>query len=215
MRVLHHLEQSRSFRILWALEELGVDYEVKFYKRLANFSAPPSLKAVHPLGKAPILSDGENTLAESAVILEYLQQKDDLEGKFKPSSQQDIQQYQYWMHYAEGSLMPLLVMQLVMTKVPEQAPWLIKPIAHKIADGVKGAFIKPRLSDHIQFIEKHLAQHDYFAGSFSFADIQMSFPLEALNSRMKGHYPNIHAFIQRIGQRKAYQQAKAKEQSLG
>ncbi len=113
MITLHHLDQSRSFRILWALEELGLDYEIKFYHRQPNLSAPNELKLIHPLGKAPILTDAEQTIAESAVILEYLQQHYDTQRQFKPQQASAQQAYQYWMHYAEGSLMPLLVMQLV------------------------------------------------------------------------------------------------------
>lgn len=214
MLTLHHLEHSRSFRILWALEELGLDYHIKFYKRLPTFSGPPELKAVHPLGKAPVLTDDEQSIAESAVILEYLQENFDSSKQFLPQTAADRQQYRYWMHYAEGSLMPLLVMQLVMENVPKYVPWLIKPIAQKITGGVKAGFIKPRLKDHIEFLEQHLSVHDYFAGQFSFADIQMSFPLQALQTRLKGKYPNIQAFIQRISSRPAFQRAQQKEQAL-
>jgi glutathione S-transferase len=213
MITLHHLEQSRSFRILWALEELKLSYQIQYYRRLPTLAAPPELKQVHPLGKAPILTDGESNIAESAVILEYLQEQYDSQQQFKPQDQALKQQYRYWMHYAEGSLMPLLVMQLVMSNVTQHVPFLVKPVAQKITDGVKAAFIQPRLKDHIQFLESYLASHDYFAGEFSFADIQMSFPLEALLSRTQGRYPNIQAFIQRIAARPAYARAKHKEQS--
>ncbi|WP_374667108.1 glutathione S-transferase family protein [Acinetobacter sp.] len=214
MLTLHHLEQSRSFRILWALEELGAEYQVKFYKRLPNFSGPPELKAVHPLGKAPILTDGEQTIAESAVILEHLQESLDAAGQFAPKNAAERQQYRYWMHYAEASLMPLLVMQLVMSNVPKHVPWLIKPVAQKISQGVKAGFVQPRLKDHIQFLEDYLSAHDYFAGAFSFADIQMGFPLQAMQSRAPGQYPQIQAFVQRISSRPAFQRALLKEKML-
>ncbi|OTG88614.1 glutathione S-transferase family protein [Acinetobacter sp. ANC 3813] len=214
MLTLHHLEQSRSFRILWALEELGAEYQVKFYKRLPNFSGPPELKKVHPLGKAPILTDGELNIAESAVILEYLQENFDAAGQFAPQTAAERQQYRYWMHYAEGSLMPLLVMYLVMSLVPKQVPWLVKPIAKKVSDGVQQQFVGKRLPDHIQYLETYLGEHDYFAGQFSFADIQMSFPLIALKERTGGGYPNIQAFVQRISSRPAFQRAQQKEQAL-
>ena len=210
MITLHHLEQSRSLRILWALEELGVEYQVKYYKRLPNFSAPPELKAVHPLGKAPVLTDGDLVIAESAVILDYLQATYDTENKFKPQNSKDLMQYNYWMHFAEGSLMPLLVFNLVLTNVPKHVPFIIKPIAKKIAEGVKGGFIKPRLSDHIPFLENYVNEHDYFAGDFSFADIQMSFPIVALQERIGGKYPKMKAYAERIQQRPAFQKAKAK-----
>lgn len=208
--ILHHLEQSRSLRIIWALEELVLEYDLKYYKRLPNFSAPPELKKVHPLGKAPVLSDGDLNIAESAVILDYLQSQYDTEQQFKPTAPQDVLQYNYWMHYAEGSLMPLLVMTLVMSKVSEQAPLLVKPIAKKIAQGVQAGFIQPRLSDHIAFLEQHFKQHDYVAGAFSFADIQMSFPILAMQQRLKGQYPAINAYAERLTQRPAYSRAKAK-----
>ncbi len=214
MITLHHLEQSRSFRILWALEELNLEYQIKFYRRLATLAAPPELKQIHPLGKAPVLTDQDQNIAESAVILEYLQEQYDPQQQFKPQDRADLQQYRYWMHYAEGSLMPLLVMQLVMNNVPQHVPFLVKPVAKKITAGVKAAFILPRLKDHIQFLETYLASHDYFAGTFSFADIQMSFPLQALMTRANGNYPNIQAFLQRIAQRPAYARALSKEQAL-
>ncbi len=214
MITLHHLEQSRSFRILWALEELNLEYQIKFYRRLATLAAPPELKQIHPLGKAPVLTDQDQNIAESAVILEYLQEQYDPQQQFKPQERADLQQYRYWMHYAEGSLMPLLVMQLVMNNVPQHVPFLVKPVAKKITAGVKAGFIQPRLKDHIQFLETYLASHDYFAGTFSFADIQMSFPLQALMTRAHGNYPNIQAFLQRIAQRPAYARALSKEQAL-
>ncbi len=209
MITLHHLEQSRSLRILWALEELGVEYQVKHYKRLPTFAAPPELKNVHPLGKAPILTDGDLIIAESAVVLEYLQTTYDKDNKFKPQNPQDLMQYNYWMHYAEGSLMPLLVFNLVLSNVPKHLPFIIRPIGKKITEGVKGGFINPRLADHIPFLENYLAQHDYFAGDFSFADIQMSFPIVALQERVAGQYPQLKAFAERMQQRPAFQKAKA------
>ncbi|WP_338560452.1 glutathione S-transferase [Acinetobacter sp. KS-LM10] len=210
MITLHHLEQSRSLRILWALEELGVDYQIKHYKRLPTMSAPPELKAVHPLGKAPILTDGDLTVAESAVILDYLQHNYDAENKFKPTNAQDLNQYNYWMHYAEGSLMPLLVMTLVLSLVPPKVPFIVRPLANKIVDGVQDGFTKPRLNEHVEFLEQYLKNNDYFAGEFSFADIQMSFPLIAIQERMGKKYPNIEKFVQRITQRPHYVSAKAK-----
>ncbi len=214
MRVLHHLEQSRSFRILWALEELELGYDIQLYKRLPNFSAPLSLKQVHPLGKAPVLVDQDQVLAESAVILEYLQESYDKNILFQPLNATSKQQFRYWMHYAEGSLMPLLVMHLVMDKVATQAPFLVKPIAKQVAKGVQAQFVQPRLKDHIDYLEGYLTQHEYFAGRFSFADIQVSFPLESLQSRLKNKYPAITAYLDRLGHRAAYFRAKSKEQNL-
>lgn len=210
MITLHHLEKSRSMRIIWALEELELDYQIQLYKRLPNYAAPPELKKVHPLGKSPVITDDHLNIAESAVILDYLQSQYDHSQKFKPSSTEDLLQYQYWMHYAEGSLMPLLVMTLVLSFVPPKVPFIIRPLAHKIIGGVKEGFIQPRLTDHLAFLEHHLAKNQFFAGDFSFADIQMSFPLIAIDERMNGKYPQINAFVKRIQQRPAYQRANIK-----
>ena len=210
MITLHYLQCSRSFRILWALEELGVDYQVEFYQRSASYAAPEILKNIHPLGKAPILVDDGDVIVESAVILDYLQQQYDRLQQFKPQQAKDQRQYDYWMHYAEGSLMPLLVMTLVMNNVSKHVPWVIRPIAEKITDGVKGGFIRPRVKEHILYLEQYLSEHDYFAGEFSFADIQMAFPLIALQKRLHGKYPNIQAFVQRIQERAAFQRDEQK-----
>ncbi|MCX5468832.1 glutathione S-transferase family protein [Acinetobacter nematophilus] len=210
MITLHHLDQSRSLRIIWALEELGLEYQIKHYKRLPTFAAPPELKAVHPLGKSPVLTDGDLTIAESAVILDYLQTTYDSQNQFKPKNPQDLMQYNYWMHYAEGSLMPYLVMTLVMTNMPKHVPFLIRPIAKKISEGVRGGFINPRLKEHSVFLEDYFSQHDYAAGEFSFADIQMSFPVVAMQQRTKNNTPHLAAYAERIQQRPAYQRAKAK-----
>lgn len=210
MITLHHLDQSRSLRIIWALEELGLEYQIKHYKRLPTLAAPPELKAVHPLGKSPVLTDGDLTIAESAVILDYLQTTYDSKNQFKPQKPQDLMQYNYWMHYAEGSLMPYLVMTLVMTNMPKHVPFLIRPIAKKISEGVRGGFINPRLKEHSAFLEDYFSQHDYAAGEFSFADIQMSFPVMAMQQRTQNKMPQIAAYAERIQQRPAYQRAKAK-----
>jgi glutathione S-transferase len=215
MLTVHHLEHSRSFRILWAMEELGLEYTIKLYKRLASQAAPPELKKIHALGKAPILTTDEETIAESAVILEFLQDEFDSEHKFKPQDKKALRQYQYWMHYAEGSLMPYLVMTLVVNSVPNRAPFLIRPVAKKIVGGIKAGFLKPRIKEHIQYLESYLSQHEYFAGdAFSFADVQMGFPLIAMQERVGGDHPNIDAFIERMKVRPAYLRAMIREQNL-
>jgi glutathione S-transferase len=210
MITLHYLQCSRSFRILWALEELGIDYQVEYHQRTASYAAPEVFKAIHPLGKAPILVDDGDVIAESAVILDYLQQQYDGQQKFKPQLHAQQRQYNYWMHYAEGSLMPLLVMTLVMNNVSKHVPWVIRPIARKITDGVKGGFVRPRMKEHVEFLEQYLSEHEFFAGDFSFADIQMSFPLIAIQNRLHGKYPQIQAFVQRVRERSAFQRAEQK-----
>ncbi|MBC69014.1 MULTISPECIES: glutathione S-transferase [Acinetobacter] len=211
MITLHYLQCSRSFRILWALEELGIDdYQVELYQRTSSYAAPEDLKQIHPLGKAPILVDDGDVIVESAVILDYLQQRYDQQQQFRPQDLKDQRQYYYWMHYAEGSLMPLLVMTLVMNNVSKHVPWIVRPVAEKITDGVKAGFVRPRVKEHVLYLEQYLSKHDYFAGEFSFADIQMAFPLIALQKRLHGKYPNIQAFVQRIQQRPAFQKAEQK-----
>lgn len=214
MLTLHYLERSRSFRIIWALEELQKSYEIKYYKRSITFSAPAELKKIHPLGKAPILQDNDDIIAESAVILEYLQSKYDQQHQFKPQKDIDVFQYLYWMHYAEGSLMPLLMFQFVMNKVSEKVPFIIRPIVNIITTGIKANFSQPRLNEHITFVEDHLSKHDYFAGNFSFADIQMSFALEALSSIIPDQCPHIQAFLKRTQERSAYKKAKSDLEAL-
>lgn len=211
MLTLHYLEKSRAFRILWALEELQQDYEIKYYRRTAAYAAPEELKKIHPLGYSPILQDNDYVVAESAVILEYLQSKYDNTHQFKPQADKAAFEYLYWLHYSEASLMPLLVFHMVLDKVEEKVPFLVRFIANKITGGIKSAFIKPRLDNHISFIENHLSKNNYFAGEFSFADIQMAFPLEALATRAPGKYPHIEAFLNRMAQRPAHQRAKQKD----
>ena len=187
-----------------------MDYQVEYYQRTSSYAAPENLKNIHPLGKAPILVDNEEVIVESAVILDYLQQQYDGQQKFKPEQAKDQRQYSYWMHYAEGSLMPLLVMTLVMNNVSKHVPWVIRPIAEKVTDGVKAGFVRPRIKEHMLYLEQYLGEHDYFAGDFSFADIQMAFPLIAIQKRLHGKYPNIQAFVHRVQQRSAFQRAEQK-----
>ena len=128
MITVHHLNNSRSQRILWLLEELGVPYEVKRYEREPSLQAPAALRAVHPLGKSPVITDGDRTLAESGAILEYLVDTYG-NGRFKPvAGTPERIHYTYFLHYAEGSLMPLLFMKLVFNRIPERLPFLMKPV---------------------------------------------------------------------------------------
>lgn len=217
MLTLHHLEYSRSFRILWALEELGVDYELKCYKRLPNMAAPKALKQIHSLGKAPILTDGDLVIAESAVILDYLQANYDPEHKFKPQTTQDLNQYHYWMHYAEGSLMPYLVFSLVMQQLGKKpVPMMARPLTGFIGRQVFKQFMQPRLNENVDFLEQYLSQHDYFAGDFSFADIQMMFPLMGLVEIPKIHaLPNVKKLVEKLSQRPAFKAAQQKSPDGG
>jgi glutathione S-transferase len=178
MIVVHHLNNSRSQRVLWLLEELGLPYEIKRYEREKSGLAPKSLEAVHPLGKSPVITDQGATLAESGAILEYLVDTYG-KGRMAPAAGTPERiQYRYWMHYAEGSLMPPLLMKLIFDRVESSPmPFFVKPIAKGIAGKVKGAFISPNIKRHLDFMEASLKDHAWFAGDeFSAADIQMSFP---------------------------------------
>ncbi|MEC9256703.1 MAG: glutathione S-transferase, partial [Pseudomonadota bacterium] len=187
MITLHHLENSRSQRILWLLEELGVDYEIKLYKRDPKTNlAPDELKAIHPLGKSPLITDGGKVVADSAVIVNYLIRNYDKDNRFSSTQDSDAaQQTEYWLHFAEGSLMPYLVMSLVFTKVKTAPmPFFVRPVAKGIADQVMKSFISPNVENSLRFIEDHLSKNVWFSGDdMSAADFQMIFPLEAAMTR--------------------------------
>jgi glutathione S-transferase len=209
MIIVHHLENSRSQRILWLLEELSLPYEIKTYKRdKETLLAPPELKAVHPLGKSPVITDNGKVIAESAVIIDYLVNKYG-KGTLKPSGEDDLLKYQYWLHYAEGSLMTPLLMTLVFQKVQDSPmPFFAKPIAKKIADSVRKAWINPQLKLHLEFMESEISKTGWFAGnSFSAADIMMSYPLEALQERGGLKQPHLSAFLKKVTERPAYKKA--------
>ncbi len=212
--VVHHLDHSRSQRVLWLIEELGLDYEIRRYARdPKTMQAPASLMAVHPLGKSPAIVDGNKTLAESGAILEYLVEAYGA-GRFAPPPDSgDRLKYTYFMHYAEGSLMPPLLLKLVFMRLPRAAPFLVRPIAGAIAAKALSSFVDPQIARHLDFLEGELAARPWFAGeAFSAADIQMSFPLEAAAARagLDARRPRLWDFLQRIHARPAYARAVAK-----
>jgi len=210
MLTVHHLNNSRSQRVLWLLEELGVEYELVRHDRdTKTMLAPPSLKAVHPLGKSPVIVDGALTLAETGVIVEYILETYG-QGRLVPGP--DSAHYwawRYWMHYAEGSAMPPLVMKLVFSEIPRRAPVFMKPVANAIMGRAIKAFLDPQLQTHADYWEAALAEHGWFAGAeMSAADIMMSFPVEAGEARIGyGDKPAIAGFLDRIHARPAYQRA--------
>ncbi|GLR25237.1 glutathione S-transferase [Limnobacter litoralis] len=215
MIVVHHLEHSRSQRILWLLEELGLPYTVKRYSRdPITYLAPPELFKVHPLGKSPVITDGDITVAESGAIVEYLVDK--AGGKLRPEAgTQAARDFTYWMHFAEGSAMPFLVMTLIFNKI-ENAPLplllkpLVLPIARGISKQVKSSFIDPNLARQFKYINDVLTQNAWFCGAdMTAADIMMSFPLEAACSRAEAiaQFPKIREFVDRIHARPAYKKA--------
>ena len=206
---LHHLENSRSHRILWLLEELGVPYEIKRYKRDPKTSlAPPELLRVHPLGKSPVITDGDLTIAESGAIIEYLVDRYGKGALIPPPGSPERLRYTYWLHFAEGTAMPYLVMKLVFNRVERgPMPFFARPIARGIARKVKDGFIDPNLERIVTYIETELGHADWFAGNaFTAADIQMSMPIEAATARF-GKRPGMSRFLERIHARPAYERA--------
>ena len=221
MLTVHHLETSRSQRILWLLEELGVPYELRVYRRdPATRLAPAELKAIHPLGKSPVVTDDGEVIAESGAIIEYLVEKFGSRGQGELAHLQpapgtpEYRQCRYWMHYAEGSLMNWLVMKLVFVSIPKRPmPFFAKPIARAICDKVQAQLVDPNLQAALTFIEDHLARNRWFAGNdMTMADFQMSFAVEALLSRATGtgSHPRLSEYKDRIRARPAYQRAEAK-----
>jgi glutathione S-transferase len=221
MITVHHLETSRSQRVLWLLEELGVPYELKIYKRNpVTRLAPPELKKIHPLGKSPVITDGDLVVAESAAILEYLVERYGAQAQgeaakltTQPGTPEHMQA-RFWMHFAEGSLMNWLVMKLVFMTIPTQPmPFFVKPIAREICKKVQKQLIDPNLSTSTAFMEDHLSKHSWFAGDrITLADFQMSFAVSALMSRADdaARCPKLAAYVKRMEARPAYQRALAK-----
>lgn len=212
MITVHHLNNSRSQRILWLLEELGVPYEIKRYQRdPKTMLAPPELRAVHPLGKSPVITDGELTLAESGAIIEYLADRYGAGALIPAHGTPQRLRCNYWLHYAEGSAMPPLLLKLVFQRVEHApVPFFAKPIAKGIARKVQQSYVDPQLKQHLDYLEGELGQSEWFGGdAFSVADIQLSFPLEAFAARggLDTGYPRLSAFLQRIHARPAYQRA--------
>lgn len=211
---VHHLNNSRSQRVLWLLEELDLPYEVVRYQRdPETMLAPPSLRAVHPLGKSPVLEDDGRVLAESAAILEYLVERHDHAHTFSPPPEpidaDERLRYRYWLHYAEGSAMPPLLMSLVFSRLKQAPmPFFVRPVARGIADKTMAAFVGPQLKLHLDYMEAELSTRPWFAGDrFTAADIQMSFPVEAAAARVGKDRPRLQAFLERIRARPAYQRA--------
>ena len=212
MIVVHHLENSRSQRVLWLLEELGLDYEVVRYRRdPATLLAPPALRSIHPLGKSPVIVDAGVTVAESGAILEYIVERHGNGRLAPPINSPGRPRYTYWMHYAEGSPMPLLLMKLVFSRIRKSpAPCFVRPLLRRVVDQVTSQFLDPQLHLHLDYMEAELTHAPWFAGdAFTAADIQMSFPLEAAASRagLDASRPRLMDWLQRIHARPAYQRA--------
>ncbi len=209
---VHHLNNSRSQRVLLLLEELGTPYEIKRYQRdPKTMLAPPALRQVHPLGKSPVVTDGPHTLAETGAIMEYLAATYDDGTLRPPPDSEEGRRVTFFLHYAEGSLMPLMLVSLVIGRLPGQAPFLLKPLLGKVAGGVHQQFLGPQLGLHLAFLEGEHAHRRWFAGErFTVADAQMSFPIEiaGLRQRLLGAArPRLQNWLDRLRARPAYARA--------
>lgn len=218
MITVHHLETSRSQRVLWLLEELGIPYDIMRYRRDPKTRlAPPELKAIHPLGKSPVIVDGDVTVAESGAILEYLVEHYGAQAQGDAAGLQPLpgtpahRQCRFWMHYAEGSLMNWLVMKLVFMSIPKQPmPFFVRPVARALCEKVQARLIDPNLDTALAFMESHLAANAWFAGDqLTIADFQMSFAVEAALVRGKGasNFPRLKAYKEKMEARPAYRRA--------
>ena len=212
MLTVHHLENSRSQRILWLLEELEVDYDIKRYGRDRQTSlAPPELREIHPLGKAPIVTDGDDTVAESGAIIEYLVHRYD-DGRLRPAEgTPEWLTYTYWLHYAEGTFMPLMIISLILGRIETAPmPFFVRPVAKGIAGKVRSGYLDDNVKRNLAFMEQTLSRSDWFCGErFSAADVQMSFALEAAEVRtnLSADYPHLANFLATVRERPAYRAA--------
>jgi glutathione S-transferase len=212
MIVVHHLNNSRSQRVLWLLEELEIPYEVRRYQRNAKtMLAPPELRAVHPLGKSPVIEDAGQVLAESGAIVEHLAERYGEGRLVPPAGTPERLRYRYWLHFAEGTAQPPLLLKLLFDRVEKgPMPFFVRPVARAIAQRAKDTFIQPNIDRNLDFMERELEQSDWFVGGeFSAADVQMSFPLEAAVVRggLDAKRPRLMGFLERIHARPAYRRA--------
>jgi len=213
MLTVHHLNNSRSQRVLWLLEELGVPYEIRKYQRdPQTMLAPPELLEVHPLGKSPVITDDGITVAESGAIVEYLLERYGAGRLVPPAGSEDKRRFTYWLHFAEGSAMPPLLLKLIFDRIGsgQGMPFFAKPVAKGIAARVKGLMVGPNLKRQLDFMEGELGRSEWFAGpEFTAADIQMSFPVEAAAQRagLDASRPKLMSFLKRIHARPGYRKA--------
>jgi glutathione S-transferase len=212
MLTVHHLNNSRSQRILWLLEELGVEYDIKRYTRNSEtLRAPPDLKAVHPLGRSPVIADGGTVVAETGAIVEYLLERYG-HGRLRPApGTEAARRFTYCLHFAEGSQMPPLLLRLIFDRLAAaKMPFFARPIVRGVARKVRAGFIDPQIDEHLSFLESELGRSAWFAGEdFTAADIQMSFPVEvsAVRAGLGANRPRLADFLARIHARSAYLRA--------
>jgi glutathione S-transferase len=212
MITVHHLNNSRSQRVLWLLEELGLPYDIKKYERdPKTMLAPPELEHVHPLGKSPVITDGAATVAESGAIIEYLIERYGNGRLIPPPGSPELLRWRYWLHFAEGSAMPPLLLKLIFERMPTQPmPFFARPIARMIASKVLKLLVDPNLKRQLDFMEGELRKSKWFAGDeFTAADIQMSFPVEAAAQRgvIDASKPKLTNYLRQIHSRPAFRRA--------
>ncbi|ORE97130.1 glutathione S-transferase [Aurantimonas sp. 22II-16-19i] len=209
MLTVHHLNNSRSQRVLWLLEELGAPYEVKHYQRTKDMQAPRELKQVHPLGKSPVITDEGRTIAETGAIVEYILARYGEGRLMPPEGSDDYWTVRHFLHYAEGSAMPPLFLMLVLQMIPDRAPFFAKPILKASMEKVDELLVQPQMTLHINHWEQAIGRTGWFAGpEMTVADVMMSFPVEAAAKRFGyENHPRLREFLQRIHERRAYRQA--------
>ncbi|WP_373778527.1 glutathione S-transferase [Glaesserella sp.] len=216
MITLYALKQSRAYRIAWLLELLELEYKLELFERdNQTFLAPKALSEIHPLGKSPILKDGELVLTESGAIVEYLLTHYDSQHRFRPHVEStEYPNYLFWIHYAEGSLMPWLIMSVIFKRInARKMSFIARPIVHKLTATVMTNLIIPQLRTHLKYVEQSLANKTWLLGEqLSGADIMMSFPLQAIARNSPLDLPNIRAYVERLEQEPHFQLT---EQKLG
>jgi len=215
MITLHHLEYSQSYRVLWLLEALGADYELKLYERdKTTRMAPADYKAVSPLGTAPVITDGELTLAETGAIFDYILDQYP-QSPLRPAANTEARtDYLFWLHAAQGSLMPMLLMSVVFQMLVTRTPGFIRPLIKMVLGKASSAMVNPRVTLLLEKAEADLAATGWLAGeSVTAADMMLSYPLESAQTKglLKGKYPNCEAWVERIKQEASYQMAKEKD----
>lgn len=214
MLTLHHLENSQSIRVLWLLEELRANYQIKHYKRDEDTSlAPEDFKKLHPMGTSPCITDGELVMPESNAILDYVMDKYG-SAELRPGAESELRaNYLYWYHASQGTFMPLLLESLIFKRMVSKVPIIIRPIIKFVVDKVKTNYLNVRLQKMLAQIENTLASSTWFAGEqFTAADIVMGYCMEVAYVRvgMDDRYPNSQRFLQQMRERPAYKKAMIK-----
>lgn len=215
MLTLHHLEYSQSFRILWLLEELGMEYTLKLYERDSKSSlAPADYKAISPLGTSPVITDGDVVLAETNAIVDYILDKSG-DDRLRPKAGSPARtRYLFWFHAAQGSMQPMMTFNIVLNVVKTRVPFFLRPVISPVFSQILSGFVKPRMVALLNEAEKDLANGPWFAGSeLSAADIVMSYTMESANMRgyITDEHPNCQAWLKRMYDNKAYKVAQQKD----